>query len=98
MTGIGPGAAVNISSVVVNPHPGWGWAVRMTLEEMAGVEVHAVSSDGRILITLECPGDGEAAEAFEAVRRTTGVLSAALVYMHTEENPNQEICDEIDAS
>jgi nitrate reductase NapD len=98
MVDCGSGRAVNISSAVVSAFPRCAEEVRQTLSALPGVEVHAVSAEGSIVITLECSGDQEATAAFETVRQTTGVLSAALVFMQTEQDPNQEICDEIDAT
>ena len=89
---------MNISSAVVNISPGCGWVVRLALQHLPSVEVHAVSADGKFVITFECTDDGAAADMFEAVQRMDGVLSAALVFSQTEEDPNQEICDETDAT
>jgi len=51
---------------------------------MTGVEVHAVTSEGHLVVTIERPTDGEMTGAFDAINRLPGVLSAALVYHHDE--------------
>ncbi len=89
---------MNISGVIVDPLPGRVHAVQRALQRLPGVEVHAVSPEDRIVITLECGSDREAAEAFEVVRALDGVLSAALVYARTEQNPNRSISDGADAT
>ena len=98
MTDCASGREVNISSAVVSAFPGCAEAVRQTLIALPGIEVHAVSAEGRIVVTLECSSDQGAAEVFETVRQTTGVLSTMLVFTQTEQDPNQEICHEPDAT
>lgn len=82
---------MNISSIIVHPGPGQAEAVRARLEALAGVEVQAVSEDGRMIVTVETDGDGAMVEAFEAINRTEGVLSASMVYHQTESDPDAEI-------
>jgi nitrate reductase NapD len=89
---------MNISGVIVDPLPGRVHAVERALRRLPGVEVHAVSPQDRIVITLECASHREAVQAFESVRAMDGVLSAALVYAHTEQDPNRSISDEADAT
>lgn len=82
---------MNISSIIVYPGPGLAEAVRVRLVAQPGVEVHAVGEDGRMIITVEADGDGAMIAAFEAVNKTEGVLSAAMVYHQTEANPDADI-------
>lgn len=82
---------MNISSIIVYPGPGLAEAVRARLVAQTGVEVHAVDEDGRMIITVETDGDGAMIQAFEAVNKTEGVLSASMVYHQTEANPDAEI-------
>lgn len=82
---------MNISSIIVNPAPGQVEAVRARLAQMPGVEVHAMADDGRMIITLETDGDGSTIDAFEAINRTEGVLSASMVYHQTESDPDVQI-------
>ena len=89
---------MNISSVIVDPLPGRVHAVEQALQRLPGVQVHAVSPQDRIVITLECGSDREAVEAFETVRAMDGVLAAALVYAQTEQDPNGSLSDETDAT
>ena len=82
---------MNISSIIVHPGPGLAGDVRARLLAMAGVEVHAVGEDGRLIITVETDGEGAMIDAFETVTKTEGVLSASMVYHQTEPNPDAEI-------
>ncbi len=82
---------MNISSIIVYPGPGQAEAVRARLVAVAGVEVHAMGEDGRMIITVETDGEGAMIDAFEAVNKTEGVLSASMVYHQTESNPDADI-------
>ncbi|MCX8085597.1 MAG: chaperone NapD [Rhodocyclaceae bacterium] len=82
---------MNISSVIVIPHPDRSEDVRRALEEIGGVEVHAVSPQGKMIVTLETENDGETIAAFERIGQLDGVLSASMVYHQHEPAPDMEI-------
>lgn len=75
---------MNITGILVSAHPGQTDALRAQLAAMPGVEVHAVTPEGRMVVTVEQTTDGEMTGAFDAINRLPGVLSAALVYHHDE--------------
>lgn len=75
---------MNITGILVSAHPGQTETLREQLTSIAGVEVHAVSPEGRMVVTVERPTDGEMTGAFDAINQLPGVLSAALVYHHDE--------------
>lgn len=82
--------AVNITGIVVSPRPGRVDEVRDALAAMRGVEVHAVSPEGRMVVTVEQPDDHAATAALDAIAKVDGVLATALVYHHDEapDEPN----------
>jgi nitrate reductase NapD len=80
---LGP-PTVNITGIVVYAKPDRCGAVRSALAALGGVEVHAVSPEGRMVVTVEQPDDRAATETLDAVARVEGVLSTALVYHHDE--------------
>jgi periplasmic nitrate reductase NapD len=82
---------VNISSVIVHPGPGEAEAVRARLVGLVGIEVHAMAEDGRMIVTVETDNDGAMIDAFAAINKTDGVMSAAMVYHQTESDPEMEI-------
>lgn len=82
---------MNISSIIVHPGPGQAEAVSARLAEVAGVEIHAVAEDGRMIVTVETDSDGAMVDAFDAISKTEGVLSASMVYHQTESDPDVEI-------
>ena len=82
---------LNISSAVIHARPDAVSAVRAGLGGLDRVEVHAVSPDGKLIVTLESDDDRSTADAYEFIGRMDGVLSVALVYHQTESNPEQQV-------
>jgi nitrate reductase NapD len=83
---------MNISSVIVNAQPGRTAVVRSGLEQTAGVEVHAVSEDGKFIVTIETDTDGETVGVFDRINALEGVMSVAMVYHQFESDPEREVC------
>ena len=80
---------MNISGVLVHTRPAQRDAIAGRLGAIAGVEIHAVNNDGRIVVTVEeAPGDG--GRAMTEIHNTPGVVAAALVYQHDESDPSAE--------
>jgi nitrate reductase NapD len=75
---------MNISGIVVHASPDKIDKVRAMLEKIDGVEVHAASTEGKMVVTIEKPGDREITDLFDEISKTSGVLSTAMVYHHFE--------------
>ncbi len=75
---------MNISSLVIYAQPQRANDVRAELEQLSGVEVHAVTAEGRIVVTVEKRDDREMAQAFEQMSVIPGVQATTLVYSHSE--------------
>lgn len=82
---------MNISSAIVHARPGHAEDVRDALASIAGVEIHAVSAEGKLIVTIESPGDRETADTFAAIGQMEHVMSASMVYNQTESEPEAEI-------
>lgn len=82
---------MNISSAIVHARPGHAAEVQHALAAIAGVEIHAVSDEGKLIITIESPGDRETADTFEAISQMDHVMSTSMVYHQTEAEPEAEI-------
>lgn len=89
---------MNISSVIVIPHPEHVAAVRDQLQTLSGVELHAVSPEGKMIVTLEAAGDRETVELFERISLLDGVMSAAMVYHQKENDPEAPVSVEVSPS
>ncbi len=82
---------MNVSSLIVHARDGHSVAVQGRLSGMPGIEVHAASPEGKLIVTIETESDRETVAAYERISRTDGVLSAAMVYHQIESEPDQEI-------
>lgn len=76
---------MNISGVLVHAHIAQADSVREQLVSIEGVEVHAISPKGRIVVTVESETTGQMADTVLMCQNVPGVLSAAMIYHHDEE-------------
>ena len=81
---------MSISGLVIHATPGRSDSVSDALLALDGVEVHEVTEDGRLVVTVDNPDDGEAAKVLDQFRSIQGVLSTSLVYTHFEEDDEGE--------
>lgn len=82
---------MNISSVIVIPQPERAAEVVDDLRRLDGVEVAAVSPEGKIIATIEADGDRETVETYETIAGLARVLSVAMVYHQKEDEPDAEL-------
>lgn len=81
---------MNISSIIVYAKPTELSSVRGNLEQISGVEIHAVTDDGKLVVTIETDTDGETASTFDRINVMGGVMSAAMVFHQFESDPQKE--------
>ncbi|MDK9702871.1 MAG: chaperone NapD [Sulfuritalea sp.] len=82
---------MNISSAIVHARPGDVAVVQAGLATLAGVEVHAISPEGKLIVTIETEDEGSNAATYERIGQLDGVMSAAMVYHQTESEPETEV-------
>ncbi len=82
---------MNISSAIVHARPRDLAVVQSGLASLEGVEVHAVSPEGKLIVTIETEDDSSNVATYECIGRLDGVMSAAMVYHQTESEPYKEI-------
>lgn len=82
---------IGICGVLVHARPDAIGAIRDVLQAFPGVEVHGATDDGRMVVTVEEEDDRSVVETITAFHDITGVLSASIVYEHSErDEPEQE--------
>ena len=82
---------MNISSAIVYAKSEHDQALRTLLSQVPGVEVHASTEDGKMIITIETESDRSAVAIYEDIERMEGVLSVAMIFQQTESHPDQEL-------
>ncbi len=82
---------MNISSAIIHARLGDVAVVQAGLATLAGVEVHGVSPEGKLIVTIETEDDGSNAATYQLIGQLDGVMSAAMVYHQTESEPDKEI-------
>ena len=85
------GRIVNISSAIVYAKSGQNETLRESLSQLPGVEIHAATEDGKLIVTIERDNDKTAVDTYEAIERMDSVLSVAMIFQQTESNPDQEL-------
>jgi len=81
---------MNISSAVVRARPEKLAQVQSRLEGMPGVEIHAATTDGKIVVTVEDNSAGAAADTFVRLHDIEGVVSVSLVYQYSDDGSQLE--------
>ncbi len=81
---------MNICGLLIHAQPARHNEVRAALEAMAGVEVHSITEDGRLVVTVEDGPGVDTGDQVLAIHRLPGVIAAALVYHHFEADQESE--------
>lgn len=89
---------MNISSLIVHADPAAGPNLSLELAALPGVEVHAVSAEGKLIVSIESDSEGDTTDMFEFIGRMNGVLSVSLVYQQTESDPDKELSNATDSA
>jgi nitrate reductase NapD len=79
----------NVCGVLVHTRPSEVEAVRGRLVGMPGVEVHAATDEGRLVVTVEDTAASFAIDTLTNISQTAGVINASLVYQYTDEEDLQ---------
>jgi len=81
---------MSISGLIIQAKPQLSSSVRSDLEQIPGVDVHAQTEDGSLIITVDEPNDADAAEILMNLRNINGVLATSLVYSHFDGDSSDE--------
>ena len=81
---------LHISSLIVHARPEAAGAIRAAIERLPGMEVHAVSPVGKMVVTLETDSEAEIVTRLNGVSLFDGVYAATLVFHSVEEITDTE--------
>lgn len=76
---------MNLASLVVHTRPADRERIAGQLRELPGVEIHAATDDGRLVVTVDHDVSQVAADTLTAIHQTRGVLSAAITFQYSDD-------------
>ena len=82
---------MNISSAIVHAHAANAAAVEARLTALTGVEVHGISPEGKIIVTIESDDEYSTVDTYTRIGQLEGVLATAMVFNQSESEPEKEI-------
>lgn len=77
---------MNISGVLVRARPENCEKLKQQLGMIEGVEVHATTDDGKLVVTVEASADRTAADKVYQLQDMPGVIAASMIYHHFEDD------------
>lgn len=81
---------MNISSAIVYIAPSRLAEACAVIDAMPGVEIHARSEEGKVVVTLEDDDTNSAADRYVALHGVPGVASVAMVYQYSDDESDTE--------
>ena len=81
---------MNISSAIVHVVPGRLDEACGALAALPGVEIHARTPEGKVVVTLEDDDIDSAADRYVALHGIPGVASVAMVYQYSDDEMDTE--------
>jgi nitrate reductase NapD len=83
---------MNISSAIMYIAPARLEEACAALLQLPGVEIHAKTPEGKLVVTIEDSDTNSAADSYVALHNVPGVASVAMVYQYSgSELDNEEV-------
>lgn len=73
-------AALHIASIIAHVQPAALQRIRQWLETQPGVEIHAASDQGKLVVVIEAAQEQAILDLIDSITAQPGALNAALVY------------------
>lgn len=80
----------HVSSLVVLTQPTLRHQLAEEIAALDGAEIHAVTDEGKLVVTLEGASQRPIMAAIDAISAMPGVLSASLIYHQFDEGEVEE--------
>ncbi len=77
--------SIDICGLLVQVEQNEAQQVQNILTTIAGVEVHGLSEDNRLVVTIERDSQTQIMSAVDFINQTKSVVSTSLVYQHSEQ-------------
>ncbi len=80
----------HISSIVVHVRPDCQAAASARIAALAGAEIHGESSEGKLVVVLETPSEGDILAHITAINDMPGIVATSLIYHEIDSSPPPE--------
>lgn len=80
----------NVCGVLLHARQNKKNTIQSQLLLQAGLEVHAVTEEGRMVLTIENPSRKELANCIMDLHKIDGVLSVAMIYQYSDSDSDDE--------
>ncbi len=81
---------INVCGVLVFARPEYIGTVRAKLESEDGVEVHATTDNGRLVVTVEKEDQQQTGDMLNRIQSLDHVISASMVYQYFDQVSENE--------
>ena len=81
---------MNLASLVVHTLPSDREQIAGQLLGLPGVEIHATTDDGRLVVTVDNDASQVTADTLQAIHETQGVISAAITFQYSDDSETDE--------
>ncbi|NCF09315.1 MAG: glutamate synthase [Gammaproteobacteria bacterium] len=81
---------MNLASLVVHTLPSDSEQIAGQLLGLPGVEIHANTDDGRLVVTVDNDTPQVTADTLQAIHETRGVISAAITFQYSDDSETDE--------
>jgi len=88
---------MNISSAILHVAPLRLEEVCAALRDMPGIEIHAQSPEGKVVVTIEENHTNKSADSYVALHAIKGVMSVAMVYQYSDDESETTDIEEVEA-
>lgn len=82
---------MTICSLVVFSKPENSAVISETLKKVEGVEIHAVSDTGKMVVSIDHPDRTHCSESIMQMHNVEGVLNVALIYEYHEDSESTQM-------
>jgi nitrate reductase NapD len=81
---------MTICSLIIHSKPEKSAMVSVTLKKVDGVEIHAITDEGKMVVSIDHPDRTHCSDSIMQMHNVDGVMNVALIYeYHEESEPTQ---------
>ena len=81
---------MNLASLVVHTLPQDRERISGLLLGLSGLEIHAATDDGRLVVTVDNDSSQATADTLQAIHETRGVISAAVTFQYSDDSETND--------